>query len=237
MRRKRPKSFNTSAGDHARLRRRWRRWLPVLESDISHLLGKKEIFWDLQKVAKENRDVLSAFFEWMCSNYIIAAAIEIRALADRRNDVHSLWRMLYEILEHPGVINRRGHSALYPDSPPAREFNMADHTFDLVAGKRSLVLRQRDIRADLRELEDVSERVYTFVNKRLAHRAPKGELRRLPRFNEVDHAMATIDRIFCKYNLLLTAKGMSSTFATRQDNWMAVLYDPWIKPGSKFRPA
>jgi hypothetical protein len=78
--------------------------------------------------------------------------------------------------------------------------------------------------------------VRRFVNKRVAHRAAERELRRLPRFNELDAAMDTIDRIFCKYNLLLTAEGMTTAFATRQYNWMEVLYEPWILPGSKFSP-
>jgi hypothetical protein len=108
---------------------------------------------------------------------------------------------------------------------------------DDVVGKGRDILKQGDIRSDLRTLEDSSERVRRFVNKRVAHRAPKGQLRQLPKFNEVDEAMDTIDRLFCKYNLLLTASGMSSAFATRQYNWMEVLYDAWVQPGSKFRPA
>jgi hypothetical protein len=63
---------------------------------------------------------------------------------------------------------------------------MANRTFDNVAGKRSDVLKQVDIRRDMSTLEDSSERVRKFVNKRIAHRAPQGQLRRLPKFNEVD---------------------------------------------------
>ena len=42
--------------------------------DLAHLLGKREIFWDLQKIARENRRILEhrAFFDWMCTNYIAA---------------------------------------------------------------------------------------------------------------------------------------------------------------------
>ena len=209
-----------------------------MSADLSHLLGKREIFWELQEVAKENRRILDhgAFFDWMCTNYVAAVAIGIRSFTDQTRDVHSLWTILYETLEHPGVINRRAHCALYRGTPNSQEFDMANRTFNNVVGKGCNVLRQDDVRRDLRSLEDSSERVRKFVNKRIAHRAPEGQLRRLPKFNEVDEAMDAIDRLFCKYNLLLTASGMSSAFATRQYNWMEVLHEAWVQPGSKFRP-
>jgi len=237
VRRKRPKVFIPSTANHARLRRRWRSWLPTLESDISDLLGRKEIFWHLQEVAKDNPEILrnGVLFDWMCTNYIGAIAVAIRGLVDHRSDVRSLWRMLYEILERPRVINRRAHTALYRGAV-SRALHLADITFDNVVGKNRDVLTQRAIRADMRRLEDASVRVRTLVNKRIAHRAAPGQLRRPPLFREVDAAMKVIDAVFCKYSLLLTAKGMDSTFATRQENWMAVLYEPWIKAGSRFHP-
>jgi len=208
-----------------------------MNSDLASLLGRQEIFWELQEVAKENPRVLEhgAFFDWMCTNYVAAATIGIRSFTDQSNHVHSLWRMLYEILENPGVINRRAHCALYRGSPVLRDLDMANRTFDAVVGKGRRVLRQPDIRRDMRVLEDSSARVRKFANKRIAHRTPQGQLRRLPKFNELGQAMNTIDRLFCKYNKLLTASGMSSAFSTRQYNWMEALYEPWIKPDSKFR--
>ena len=56
------------------------------------------------------------------------------------------------------------------------------------------------------------------------------------RFDELDDAMDTIDRLFCKYYLLLTALGKQSAFATRQYDWMEALHEAWVPPGSKFRP-
>ena len=238
MRRKRPNHFITDTNVHPKLRMRWRRWLQPMSSDLSHLLGKREIFWELQNVVKENQQILDhgSFFDWMCTNYIVAVSIGIRTFTDQRRDVHSLWRMLYEMLEHPGVLNRRAHKALYRGTPVTPSFDLANRSFDNIAGKGRNEILQRDIRKDLRNLEDSSERVRKFVNKRIAHRTPTGQLRRLPKFDELDEAMDTIDQIFCKYNLVLTASGMSSAFATRQYNWMEVLYEPWILPGSKLRP-
>lgn len=238
MARKRPKRLILDSSIHSHLRQRWRKWLPEINRDLSNLLGKREIFWGLQDIAKENPRILEhgAFFEWMCNNYIAAVVMDIRGFVDERRDVRSLWRMLYEILEHPGVISRRAYCALYRGTSLIEGFDMPDRFFDNIAGKGRDVLGQRDIRRDLSSLEDSSARIKKFANKRVAHRAAAGELRRNPKFNDLDAAMDAIDRIFCKYNNLLTASGMTSVFAIRQYNWMESLYEPWIRPGSKYHP-
>ena len=238
MRRKRPIKILNDPSNHSKLRKKWRSWLPAMSADLSHLLGKREIFWELQEIANENPDIIKedTFFYWMCNNYIAAVTLDVRGYVDQSNDVHSLWRLLYEILEHPKVINRRCHRTLYHGTPKNPYFDMADSTFNNVAGMHRESLTQSSIRKDLRELEDCSERVRKFANKRIAHRTSAGEIRRHPNFNEFDKAINTIDRIFCKYNLLLTAQEMSSTFATRQYDWMETLHEAWVKPGSKFRP-
>lgn len=239
MARRRPRKYNPDPSIHARLRRRWRSWLPTLQTDLSDLLGKREIFWELQEVVQENKRILEhgTFFDWMCRNYIAAVVMGIRGFVDEHRDVRSLWRMIYEILEHPRVINRNAHRALYRGIPANRELDLANLTFDNVVGRGRDTLSQRDIRKDLSMLEDSSARVKKFANKRVAHRAAAGELRKNPKFNDLDAAMDTIDQIFCKYNLLLRAAGMTSAFATRQYNWMEVLYEPWIPPRSRFHPS
>jgi len=237
-RRRRPTTLVRDPSVHARLRRRWRSWLPAISDDLSDLLGKREIFWELQEIAKENPRITEhgAFFDWMCRSYISAATMSVRGFVDLRNDVHSLGRILYEILKHPGIINRRAHRALYNNVPEdMREF-LANTTFNNLVGNSLNTLPQRVVRSDLRSLEDSTARIVTFTHKRIAHRASPGELRRNPVFTELDAAMNALDAMFCKYNTLLTASGMSSVFATRQYNWKEVLYEPWIIPGSKFHP-
>lgn len=204
--------------------------------DLTDLHGKREIFWELQEIAKENPKILSpgAFFSWMCRNYVSVMALGIRSFVDYRNDVHSLGRMLYEILEHPCVITRKSHVALYRGV--TNNLDMGNRTFDTVVGGNQQYLSQKAVRSDMKKIEDASEKVRKFVNKRIAHRASQGELRKLPTFDELDASLDVIDRVFCKYNLLLRAEGTTSTKATRQYNWMEVLWDPWLREGSKFRP-
>lgn len=200
------------------------------------MLGKREIFWELQEVAKENPKVLKpgTLFDWMCRNYVVAQAIGIRSFMDQSKGSHSLWRMLFEILEHPRVISRNTHVKMYRTTPMGE--SLGHMSFNAVAGKKAAYLRQRSVRRDMRRLEDASERVRRFVNKRIAHRTGFGEIRRLPKFDELDAALTALDDIFCKYNLLLRAQGLTTCHATRQYDWREVLWEPWVLKGGKLRP-
>ncbi len=207
-----------------------------MNRDLSDMFHKREIFSELREVVKENPKILAPgdFFDWMCTNYVDSITVGIRGFMDQSTGVHSLWRLLYEILERPRVISRRAHISLYRGTP--KDFDMANLTFNNVVGPKRQYLTQQMIRSDIKELEDASERVRRFVNKRVAHRTPTGKIRRLPTFNEIDRALDSLDRIFCKYNLLLVASGITSVHAEPQQDWREVLWQPWIPAGSKLRP-
>lgn len=206
-----------------------------MRRDLTNLLASQKIFWELQEVAKQNPKVLSTgdFFDWMCSNYVATVSIGIRSFTDQSHGSHSLWRMLYEILENPGVIERAAHVRMYVAAPGAE---YGHSTFDNIVGRGRTFLSQRAIRTDLRRIEDSSERVRRFVNKRIAHRNSPGRIRRMPKFSEVDSALRTLDEILCKYNLLLTGQGMESLKPIFQHDWRHVLWEPWIPEGSSLRP-
>lgn len=230
MRRKRPKEKRDTA-DHGRLRRRWIAWLPAMRKDMTDLLGRREIFWQLQDVAKENPRILhqGTFFDWMCRNYIVSMTVGIRSFVDQSKDSRSLWRVLFEMLEHPGAVDRRWHVRMYRNT--ALGERLGHMTFNRVVGERRECLGPRAIRADLRKMEDATDRVRRFVNKRVAHKTAPGEFRRIPRFNEVDAALDVLDEVLVKYNLLLTGEGRSTLHATRQYDWREVLRQPWIVDG------
>lgn len=230
----RPRLFNENSLNHSKLRRKWKTWLPHLKDDLADLLRKKEIFWDLQKIAEENQKVLApnTFFDWMCRNYIVAVCVGIRRFADQDKRSRSLWRMLFEILENPGVINRRYFLALgYNKSTKVRASEIA---FDKIVGPDKDVLTQAQVRSDLRKIEDYTERIRRFTNKRIAHFSNPGSIKRLPIFDELDTALKSLDDTICKYNVLLAAEALNSLHAIHQYNWTEVLESPWILPGSKF---
>ncbi|TAM45086.1 MAG: hypothetical protein EPN55_09555 [Gammaproteobacteria bacterium] len=231
--RQRPKSQFREVSAHTRLRRRWRKWLPEIKRDLQDLLGRQEIFWELQDIAKENAAILSpgSFFDWMCRSHMIAMSVGVRTHVDFDKRSHSLARMLYEMLERPRVITREWHVRMYRNAPIGEE--LGHMSFNSSVGRGKSFLPQGVIRADLRRIEDASERIRRFVNKRIAHRANRGAIRRAPRLNELDSALRTLDEVFCKYNLLLTAEGSSSVRATRQYDWREVLWSAWIPKGGE----
>ena len=197
-------------------------------AEMADLLGKREIFRGLQEIARDNSRVLEpgAFFNWLSTNYVTTVTIGARRFVDQSEDSHSLWRMLFEILEHPGAISRRSHTSFYQITRPG----FGDALFsNMVGSKKAECLSQQQIRADLRAIEKASDRIRLFVNKRVAHLTAKGKLRRLPNFDELDAAIDTIDRTLCKYNLLLLAVPMSSAKATPQYEWTDVLKSAWIE--------
>lgn len=231
----RPKTQRHDASVHSRLRRRWKEWLPDIRRDLQDLLGRQEIFWDLQEVAQENEAILNPgeFFDWMCTSHLIAISVGVRCHVDFDKRSHSLARILYEMLENPGIISRDWHVRMYQKSPFGED--LGHMSFNASVGKSAKCLSQTAIRSDLRRIEDASERIRRFVNKRVAHRASQGAIRRLPYLNELDSALNTLDAVFCKYNLLLTAEGGSSLRATRQYDWREVLWNPWLPDGNKLR--
>jgi len=232
--RNRPKTFNRDPGKHVGCLRRWQSWLPRIVLDMRNILWKRKIFWDLQELTKENPKILNPgeFFNWMCDNYQDSVTVGARRFTDSDERSHSLWRMLYEILENPGVINRSTHIALYRGKP--RPMNSSNLTFNILVGKNKDALSQKQIRSDLQTLEVADERIRRYVNKRVAHITNCGAIRRNPTFNELDKALDTYDKILCKYNTLLTTQDIQSAFdAAMSSYWIDVLLKPWIGPQSK----
>lgn len=225
----RPKSYKKyDPKRHQALRRKWKNWLELLVNDLVDLFARREIFWDLQEIAKKNTKILSpgAFFDWMCNNYMDSAPIGLRRLTDQDKRSISLWRMLYEILENPGVINRETYKSLYS----LEMQSLGDTGFDHVIGKGRKKLSKTQVRSDLRAIEEAEERIRRLVNKKIAHtHLNRHAIKKLPTLNELDQALNTLDKILCKYYLLLTACEMGSVSAERQYDWKEVLCFPWVK--------
>lgn len=229
LKKMRPKSYNKyDLKKYQALRQKWKNWLELLQNDLVDLFARQEIFWDLQEIAKKNKKILTpgAFFDWMCNNYMVSTPIGLRRLTDQDKRSVSLWRLLYEILENPGVINRETYKALYRSDMQS----LGDTAFDLVIGKGRKNLSKTQVKSDLCAIEKAEERIRRLVNKKIAHtHLNPHAIKKLPTLNDLDQALNTIDKVFCKYYLLLTACEMRSVRAERQYDWQKVLYYPWVE--------
>ena len=72
----------------------------------------------------------SAFYPSFARNYAMTAAMAIRRLVDRRTDVRSLDRLLFDIQKHAKIITRDRFRALYA----LHMSDAADAAFDRLAG-------------------------------------------------------------------------------------------------------
>lgn len=226
MRAKRPKTNCQISGSSAsRLRLKWRKWIGAIAEDIGDQMASFDVYKELRSIVAANPGIQRPRYlhDWIFLNYARASTVRLRRFDDQDSRSQSLWRMLYEMLEYPGIITRRSHGALYSSNR-----HLAALTFDNAVGRGRECLGPGRIRQDLRRIEGSCARVRRFVNKRVAHAGAKGALRKPPTFGDLEQALHEIDSIVCYYQLLLTGTASQTQKPTFQFDWADVLRVPWL---------
>lgn len=235
MRSTRPKrTHQLSIGQASRLRRKWREWLDVIAQDAADQMIGFEVYKELRGIVAANARIQhpSYFHEWIGNNFAAASTVRLRRFDDKDPRSQSLWRILYEMLEYPGVVTRRSHKAVY-----TVDRHLADVSFDNAVGEGRDCLGPSRVRKDLRRIEGSCARIRRFVNKRVAHVGKKGALRKNPTFGELEAALSEVDSVVCYYQLLLTGTAPSTQKPTLQFDWEDVLREPWLpRPNERERP-
>jgi len=219
-----PKNRRNRQADPENLHIQWRGWLDRMSQEIRDLLIKKELFWELQKIAEENEKILSPglFFDWMCKNYMVAASVTARRFVDHRSDSE----MLDQILKNPGIINRDSHNTLYGEHLKFA----SDRDFDGLVGNGVDVLSQDQIQSDINLIDHAdseAKKIREFVNKNIAHFTNPKEHKQNPYLNELDKAIEDIFQLVGKYSLFLCGRLVDRP--PLGNDWRAALYKPWIK--------
>lgn len=228
--RRRPKSIKPLVHtDAARQLRAWQKTVRRVRREIGGLLHRHELFLSMREIVNNDADTRTpgTFAAWMMANYVDAVCVGIRRIGDLTDGKHkviSLGRLLYTLLEHPGILTREWHRGLYPRSIR----DAGDDTFDHHVGVGKEVLGERAIRQDFARVEKATARVQKFVNKRLAHAAALRELRTYPTYGEIGRALRVLDEVTAKYSMLLTADGFSTFRPEIQTNWRRVFHRPWL---------
>ncbi len=210
------------------LRRRWRRWIERLETELYPMVESKMIHEELQRIVPNNIRLprQSTFYAWMHRNYAQSLAVSVRRLMDERRDVISLWRLVNEIANRPDALTRTSFVWHFRS---ARE--VADQIFDGHAGVGSPHLPSAVARRDRSDIENKSVRIARFVNKNVAH----ANLRRgagNAQYKDLHAAVDCLDAVFVKYRLLLTSNGGNSVVAELDPHWSDPLTVAWLKrPG------
>jgi hypothetical protein len=234
-RRKSPKDRRSlTRAEAARLRRKWRSWIVQIADDLGNLFHSRDMFQGLNEIGQHNARIADpdAFLEWVRLNYAIALSVGVRRLTDNDSRSISLARLLTELQAYPQAVTRVAHSSFYP--PHLRE--TAAISSDNLLGRGRRFLSRQLVRSDLARIRRAESRIRRFVNKRIAHRATAGAIRKLPTYAELHQSLDVLDRIVVKYYALLTGRGLVSCHASILFNWREVFYAPWIPPGSPLRP-
>ncbi len=208
---------------------KWIKWLKVIHDDIQSLLVSRNVFWEVQKIIKNNKDIQkpSAFYKYLGDTYVAYAAIAIRRQVKSDKQSISFVRLLEEIAGDPAILSRTYYKNLYVGS--AVEM-FADGDFDKFAGVNKDHICPLMVRTDLERLKLKAKSIEDFADKRIAHHDKK-QPKNLPTFSEVDDCINHLDQMYVKYHLVFHASSMTSLMPVYQYDWKRIFRVPWLKEG------
>jgi len=210
----------------ARLQK-WGKWLLVIHDDIQQLVMDKHVFWTVQEIIKDNPDIQkgSYFYSYLGNTYVSHAVIGVRRQIKIDRQSISLARLLTEIRETPELLSRSYYCSLYKGSNVE---SWADRDFDNHCGKGVVHISPTVVQAELDELRGKARSCEELADRRIAHH-DKRPPNRLPKFNELNECIETLDKLYVRYHLLLRAQSMKTLMPTFQYDWQEIFRQPWIK--------
>lgn len=207
--------------------KKWLRWFKVVQDDIQQLLIKQNVFWEVQDIIKRNDELHkpSSFYSYLGDTYVAYISIGIRRQIKIDSQSISFSRLLTEIANTPAILSRKYYVSLYKGSTVEQ---CADRLFDRFCGSDKTCISPDMVIADLGEFERAASAVEDFADKRIAHH-DKRQPRVLPRFEQVDSCLDTLDELCCKYHEVFHASAMSSIRPVCQYDWKQIFTVPWLK--------
>lgn len=208
-------------------REKWIEWMPIIQRDIRGVLIAQRMHHELLEIIDANADLpqTSEFYDYFGNTYTSHVVMGLRRQLKAGNGQVSLAAMFGEMISTPQAVTRDYYRSLYKGSNVQ---GMADLDFEQFAGPNAEHLDPTRAQSDLDELKLVTAKCEDFADRRVAH-MDKRESRSVPTYNELDSAIAALDRLYVKYHLLLFATSIPTLLPTRQYDWTPVLRIPWIK--------
>ena len=211
----------------ATTRRKWRRWITRLKSEVSDLVISHEIYRGVVDVELSNEKIQQprTFHTWMNRNYLFSCHVAIRRLTDPDKRSISFPRLLTDIAKNSNALTRRSFVQRYPN----RIRHAGEITFDDLAGKGAAFLPPAVPKKDLKQVDRVGAAIRHYVNKRIAHLDQKNARPRIPRHRELKRAIQQFEALYSKYYLLLTSASQSTLSPSWLFDWKTVFHCPWIR--------
>ena len=209
-------------------REKWIRWLKIIHDDVTELLVKQNIFWEVQGMIKSNKALHkpSSFYQYLGDTYVAYVCMGIRRQVKINNQSISFAGLLGDIIENPSALSRKYFVSLYDGSTVE---DLSDSEFDKFCGNNRDYISSEMVAKDLELLQSASSKIESLADKVIAHRDKKGPTEK-PKFNEVDECLKTIDKLYTKYYLIFHAEAMDSLMPVYQYDWTEIFTVPWLEP-------
>ena len=212
------------------------RWLGVLGDHLKSLRVDQHIFWEAQRIIRNNPriDRPNDFYGWMARMYSAASCVEVRKMSDKNRDSISFLKFLEKLKANPSVISRKRYKEQFVDSwgdslvPCYYSERDAEEGFDQMVGKGRQFLDPAFIDGQIETLKSTTSNLKTFVDKRIAHH-DKSTFNDLPTFKELDDAIEYLQELLKYYWPLFRGLSMDSSLPAWLYDWKDVFHFPWIE--------
>jgi hypothetical protein len=208
-------------------------WLDVITNDVQWLLIDQCIFYELQKIVRQNPRFAESpglFTRWMASGFAQASALGIRRhvkYKEKRDKTNiSLLRLLTEVKTYPKLISRQYYLELY--KAQNAPIIIGENDFNALAGVGVNYLPTSLIETHIDELKSAADAVETYVDRRIAHHDRRAT--DIPTFGELSAALATMEKLVLLYVRLLQGPSTDKLLPTFSYDWTSIFRFAWLNP-------
>lgn len=218
-----------NAKQKVNIRRKWRRWLERIGDDVGWLLTSHDIFQEIQRILKSNKNIQAPalLHDWIVDNYAARVSMGIRRLSDHDKRAISLYRLIKEIADNADALTRDWFVSKYPKM--MRQVKLATRDFDNFANKGEIKVSRNKLKIDMKRLDKDTNRIRKFANKYIAHCDINRTNLQVPTYEDVNKVLSDVDSLFCKYWLLLKRGGLSTRKPSIPYDWEEPLRHPWLE--------
>ena len=184
---------------------KWLKEFQAIRKEIVELCHSRQIFLSVQDIIDKNTQIQipSAFWDYLRSTYVAYAVSAVRRLVKLQRDSISFEGLLKDMIASPS---------------DCKQFQ----------GPSGITLNPTEIQKDIDELSSTSDLIENFADKIVSHLDRKPLLTN-PTFDELHKSIDLVEKLGCKYLLILTGASSDSMTSVILDDWQAIFRYPWIK--------
>lgn len=199
----------------------WQEEIEIITSDFEDLMYSKYQIEELEKIIRANENVkksVGSFWEHYKLNYTYFAISKIFHQIDEHSDSSSLINLLRSLLGNYKTITVKwwiGDGMALSSETFCEEFGKSGY------------LDPELVRQDINSLESITKEIRKFRHKRIAHKSKNKTFDYKISNTRLNEAIAVIEKLIIKYQLLLTQSGYE-TLTPVPDDWTEAFINPWI---------